>query len=112
VGQWRTTEVGSPIDSVGIITDGTRIAGIQGLRHLQVRKREVVTEVVIEKLLTYAIGRGLDHNDMPLVRSLRDDAAKDDYRFSSLIMGVVQSPAFTMNMKSAAEMKSAAVPGN
>ncbi len=102
VGQWRTTEVGSPIDSVGVITDGTRIDGIKGLRDLPMRKREMFAEVVIENLLTYAIGRGLDYNDMPLVRSLAHNAAKDDYRFSSLIMGVVQSPAFTMNMKSAA----------
>jgi hypothetical protein len=99
VGQWRTTEVGSSIDSVGTITDGTRIDGIKGLRDLAIRKREVFAEVVIENLLTYAIGRGLDYNDMPLVRSLAHDAAKDDYRFSSLIMGVVQSPAFTMNRK-------------
>ena len=53
VGQWRTTEVGSPIDPVGIITDGTRIDGIKGLRDLSIRKRELFTEVVIEKLLTY-----------------------------------------------------------
>jgi hypothetical protein len=109
VGQWRTTEVGSPIDAVATITDGTRIDGIQGLRDLSMRKREVFTEVVIENLLTYAIGRGLDYKDMPLVRSLSHAAAKDDYRFSSLIMGVVQSPAFTMNVKSAADMKTAAV---
>ena len=101
VGQWRTTEVGTPIDSVGVVTDGTRIDGIKGLRDLSVRKRDMFAEVVIENLLTYAIGRGLDYNDMPLVRSLAHNAAKDDYRFSSLIMGVVQSPAFTMNMKSA-----------
>jgi Protein of unknown function (DUF1592)/Protein of unknown function (DUF1588)/Protein of unknown function (DUF1587)/Protein of unknown function (DUF1585)/Protein of unknown function (DUF1595) len=109
VGKWRTTEVGSPIDSVGIITDGTRIDGIRGLRDLTIRKREMFAEVVIEKLLTYAIGRGLDHNDMPLVRSLVHNAAKDEYKFSSLIMGVVQSPAFTMNTKSATDVKSAAV---
>jgi hypothetical protein len=109
VGQWRTTEVGTPIDSVGVITDGTRIAGIQGLRDLSVRKREVFVEVVVENLLTYAIGRGLDHEDMPLVRSLAHGAARDDYRVSSLIMGVVQSPAFTMNTKSAAGMQPAAV---
>ncbi|MEO6080443.1 MAG: DUF1585 domain-containing protein, partial [Steroidobacteraceae bacterium] len=102
VGQWRTTEVGNPIDSVGIVTDGTRIDGIKGLRDLTVSKREMFAEVVIENLLTYAIGRGLYYNDMPLVRSLGHNAAKDDYRFSSLILGVVQSPAFTMNMKSAA----------
>jgi hypothetical protein len=105
VGQWRTTEVGNPIDSVGIVTDGTRIDGIKGLRDLSIRKREMFTEVVIENLLTYAIGRGLDHNDMPLVRSLTHNAAKDSYRMSSLIMGVVQSPAFTMNMKSAGDPK-------
>ena len=102
VGQWRTTEIGIPIDSVGVITDGTRIDGIKGLRDLSLRKREMFAEVVIENLLTYAIGRGLDYNDMPLVRSLTHTAEKDNFRFSSFIMGVVQSPAFTMNMKSAA----------
>jgi len=102
VGQWRTTEVGNPIDTMGIITDGTRIDGIKGLRELTVRKGEMFAEVVIENMLTYAIGRGLDYKDMPLVRSLTHTAAKDNYKFSSLIMGVVQSPAFTMNMKSAA----------
>lgn len=101
VGQWRTMEVGSPIDNVGVITDGTRIDGIQGLRDLSMRKREVFAEVVIENLLTYALGRGLDHGDMPLVRALTHQAEKDNYRFSSLVMGVVQSPAFTMNMKPA-----------
>jgi hypothetical protein len=105
VGQWRTTEVGNPIDSLGVITDGTRVDGVKGLRDLSMRKREMFVEVVIENLLTYAIGRGLDHNDMPLVRSLMHDAAKSDYKFSSLIMGVVQSPAFTMNMKSPADAK-------
>jgi hypothetical protein len=102
VGQWRMTEIGFPIDSVGIVTDGTRIDGVKGLRELSLRKRDMFAEVLIEKLLTYAIGRGLEHDDMPLVRSLAHDAAKGGYRFSSLIMGVVQSPAFTMNMKPAA----------
>jgi len=100
VGQWRLTEIGIPIDAAASISDGTRIDGIKGLREFSVRKREVFAEVVIENLLTYAIGRGLDYNDMPLVRSLAHNAAKDDYKFSSLIMGVVQSPTFTMNMKS------------
>jgi hypothetical protein len=99
VGQWRTMEVGHPIDTVAVINDGTRLDGIKGLRGLLIRKRETFAEVVIEKLLTYAIGRGLDYDDMPLIRSLAHSAAKDDYRFSSLIMGVVQSPAFTMNRK-------------
>jgi hypothetical protein len=50
-------------------------------------------------MLTYAIGRGLEYQDMPLVRSIARDAAEDDYRFSSLLMGVILSPAFTMNLK-------------
>jgi hypothetical protein len=108
VGEWRTIEVGTPIDSLGIVTDGTRVEGIKGLRDLAVRKREMFVEVVTKNLLTYAIGRGLDYNDMPLVRSLTHNAAKDNYKFSSLIMGVVQSPAFTMNMKSAPVSLSAA----
>jgi Protein of unknown function (DUF1592)/Protein of unknown function (DUF1588)/Protein of unknown function (DUF1585)/Protein of unknown function (DUF1595) len=108
VGEWRTIEVGTPIDALGIVTDGTRVEGIKGLRDLAVRKREMFVEVVTKNLLTYAIGRGLDYNDMPLVRSLAHNAAKDDYKFSSLIMGVVQSPAFTMNMKSAPVSLSAA----
>jgi hypothetical protein len=100
VGQWRTTEVGNPIDSAATINDGTHIVGIKGLRDLTMRKHDVFAEVVVENLLTYAIGRGLDYNDMPLVRSLAHESAKRDYRFSSLIMGVVQSPVFTMNQKS------------
>ncbi len=99
VGQWRTTEAGNPIDVLGVVTDGTRVDGITGLRELALRKREMFAQVVIGNLLTYAIGRGLDYQDMPLVRSLTHDAAKDDYRFSSLLMGVIQSPAFTMNTK-------------
>jgi Protein of unknown function (DUF1592)/Protein of unknown function (DUF1588)/Protein of unknown function (DUF1587)/Protein of unknown function (DUF1585)/Protein of unknown function (DUF1595) len=101
VGQWRMTEVGIPIDSAAIFNDGTRIDGINGLRDIAVRKREMFVEVVAENLLTYAIGRGLDYNDMPLVRSLTHEASKDGYRFSSLIMGVIQSPAFMMNTKTA-----------
>jgi hypothetical protein len=104
VGQWRTTEVGNPIDPVASITDGTRIDGVKGLRDLSMRKREMFAEVVVENLLTYAIGRGLDYNDMPLVRSLTQQTAKDNHRFTALIMGVVQSPAFTMNVKSGAAL--------
>ena len=99
VGKWRTIEVGVPIDSLGIVTDGTHVQGIKGLRDLVVRKQEMFVEVVTENLLTYATGRGLDYKDMPLVRSLVHNAAQDNYKFSSLIMGVIQSPAFTMDIK-------------
>jgi hypothetical protein len=108
VGEWRTVEVGTPIDSLGIVTDGTHVQGIKGLRDLVVRKHEMFVEVVTENLLTYATGRGLDYKDMPLIRSLVHDAAKDNYRFSSLVMGVIRSPAFTMDLKSAPVSLSAA----
>ena len=108
VGTWRTEDAGHPIDPTGETNDGTQLDGIKSLRDLAVSKSDLFAEVVTEKLLTYAIGRGLDYRDMPLVRSLTRDAAKDDYRFSSLLMGVIDSPAFTMNLKTATGVTTAA----
>jgi hypothetical protein len=102
VGTWRTVEVGSPIDPTGFAPDGTRLEGVQSLRELLVRYGDQFAVVVTEKLLTYAMGRGVEYEDMPLVRSITREAVEEDYRFSSLLMGVIQSPAFTMNVKSAA----------
>jgi mono/diheme cytochrome c family protein len=102
VGKWRTEDAGSPIDPTGVTTDGTPLEGLHSLRQLTMRNGDLFAQVVTERLLTYAIGRGLEHEDMPLVRSIARDAAKDDYRFSSLLMGVIESPAFTMNLKTAA----------
>lgn len=102
VGKWRTMDAGSPIDPTGETTDGTPLEGIHSLREYTVRNGDLFAQVVTEKLLTYAIGRGLEYEDMPLVRSITRDAAEDDYRFSSLLMGVIESPAFTMNTKAAA----------
>jgi hypothetical protein len=102
VGKWRTEDAGHPIDATGVTNDGTPLEGIRSLRELAVQKGDLFAEVVAEKLLTYAIGRGLSYEDMPLVRSITRQAAEDDYRFSSLLMAVIQSPAFTMNLKTAA----------
>ncbi len=99
VGAWRTEDVGLPIDPVVSINDGTRLEGIADLRELTVRNGDLFAQTVTQKLLTYAIGRGLEHEDMPLLRAITRQAAEDNYRFSSLVMGVVQSPAFTMNLK-------------
>ena len=99
VGAWRTQDVGNPIDSKGVITDGTVLEGAKGLRDLTVRKGDLFARSVTQKLLTYAIGRGVEDEDLPLVRSIARDAAKNNYRFSTLLMGVIQSPAFTMNTK-------------
>jgi hypothetical protein len=100
VGKWRTLDEGHPIDAVSTINDGTELDGLKGLRDLTVRNSDLFAQSVVERLLTYALGRGLDHNDMPLVRSITADAAKHGYRFSTMLMGVIQSPAFIMNQKS------------
>ena len=100
VGKWRTMDAGNPIDATSTITDGTYLDGISSLRDLTIRNGEQFARVMTEKLLTYAVGRGMEIEDMPLVRSIARDAAEENYRFSSLLMGVIQSPAFNMNMKS------------
>jgi len=100
VGKWRTMDAGNPIDATSTITDGTYLDGINSLRDLAIRNGEQFARVMTEKLLTYAVGRGMENEDMPLVRSIARNAAEDNYRFSSLLMGVIQSPAFNMNMKS------------
>jgi hypothetical protein len=102
VGAWRTLDAGQPIDTTGVTNDGTPLNGIASLREFALDNGAVFAQSVTERLLTYAIGRGLEHEDMPLVRSITRDAAEDDYRFSSLLMGVIRSPAFTMNVKTAA----------
>jgi hypothetical protein len=102
VGAWRTKDAGQPIDTSGVTNDGASLTGVASLRDYALANGELFAQAVTQKLLTYAIGRGLEYEDMPLVRSITHDAAENNYRFSSLIMGVIQSPAFTMNVKTAA----------
>jgi hypothetical protein len=97
VGAWRTTEVGLPIDSYDTTADGTELHGINSLRELTIAKGDMFAETVIEKLLTYGIGRGIETEDMPMVRAVSHQAKADNYRFSSVIAAVVSSPAFTQN---------------
>ena len=101
VGAWRTSEAGVPIDASGDLADGVRVDGVVTLRRALLRRPEVFVRTLTEKLLTYALGRGLDYHDMPVVRAIVRDAARSDYRFSSLILGVVNSVPFRMRMKSA-----------
>lgn len=97
VGAWRTTDVGLPIDSYDVAADGTELHGINSLRELTITKSDLFAETVIEKLLTYGIGRGIEVADMPMVRAVAHQAKTDNYRFSSVIAEVVSSPAFTQN---------------
>ena len=97
IGAWRTTgEAGSPVDSSGTLPDGTRVDGLKGLRELLVSRREQFAGALTEKLLSYAIGRGLEYYDLTAVRRIVRESASDDYRWSSLILGVVRSVPFQM----------------
>ena len=96
VGAWRTEDSGEPVDTSGQLADGTKIDGVNGLREALLRQPEVLVATVTEKLMTYALGRGLEPEDMPAVRSIVRNAEGDGYRFVSLIDGVVNSPQFRM----------------
>ena len=98
VGAWRTHEAGEAIDASGVLADGTKVDGVVGLRNALVSRPAMFVGTMTEKLLTYALGRGLDHHDRPAVRAVLRDAAGTDYRFSSLVMGIVRSVPFQMRM--------------
>ena len=91
-----STEAGSPIDSSGVLPDGTRFEGASGLRKILLDRREDFVRNVTEKLLTYALGRGNEYYDAPAVRSIMREAVMSDYRWSSLISGIVKSTPFQM----------------
>jgi hypothetical protein len=99
-GQWRTTDAGAPIDASGTLPDGTVVDGPRALRQALTARPEVFVGTLTEKMLTYALGRGLETYDMPVVRGIVDGAARDDYRFSSIILGIVKSMPFRMRMQS------------
>lgn len=99
VGQWRTTDSGNPVDASGELVDGTKFSGPTGLRQALLNYSPQFVRTVTEKLMTYAMGRGAEYYDMPAVRSIVRDAARNNNRFSSLVMGVVKSAPFQMNTR-------------
>jgi hypothetical protein len=99
IGEWRYLDGGTPIDPSGQLVDGTKLNGPSDLRNALVRYSPQFVRVATEKLLIYALGRGTEHYDMPLVRSIVKQAEANQYRFSSLVLGVVKSEPFQMNMK-------------
>ena len=99
VGKWRTQDARAPIDASGQLVDGTKVEGPAKLRAALLPYSEQFVRTVTEKLLTYALGRGLAYYDMPVVRSITKEAARNEYRFSSLILGIVKSPPFQMKIK-------------
>jgi mono/diheme cytochrome c family protein len=101
VGKWRTDDGGVPVDASGQLVDGTMMDGVAALREVVIRYSPQFVRVATEKLLTYGLGRGAEHFDMPLIRSIVRDAAPSNYRFSSLVLGIVKSRQFQMNVKTA-----------
>jgi mono/diheme cytochrome c family protein len=96
IGAWRGTDAGVPIDTVATLPDGTQFEGHAGLRQLLLDRHELFAQTVTEKLLTYALGRELEHYDAPVVRGILRAAAADEYRWSSMILGIVESLPFQM----------------
>jgi mono/diheme cytochrome c family protein len=95
IGGWRTVdELGKPIDASGATASGTKIDGLTGLRALLLDQPEQFPRTVTEKLMAYALGRRLDYYDRPAVRRIVRDAAANNYRWSSIILGIVESPNF------------------
>ncbi len=90
VGEWRTKDQSGPVDASGQLADGTKVEGPVTLRQALMRHPEQFAGTVTEKLMTYALGRGLEYYDMPVVRGIVHDAAKSDYKFTSLITGIVK----------------------
>jgi hypothetical protein len=96
VGRWRTAEDGTPIDASGGLPDGSKFDGVAGLQKALLTHPDVFTGTLSEKLLTYALGRGVESYDAPAIRKIVHDAEVTDYRFSSIIMGIVESTPFQM----------------
>ena len=99
VGAWRARDADAPIDASGELFDGTRVDGAVALREALLARPDVFVEAFIEKLLTYALGRGLDYRDMPTVRAIRREAVQSDYRFSSIVLAIVRSAPFQMRIR-------------
>jgi len=102
LGRWRDTtgELDAQIDSSGILPDGTNFDGPMGLREVLLSKQDLFVETFTERLLTYALGRGVEHYDLPMVRKITREAADDNYTWSSIITGIVRSVPFQMRRAS------------
>ena len=96
VGHWRTTENGAPVDVAGGLPDGSTFDGLDGLKQALLKRPELFVSTTTEKMLTYALGRGIEEYDEPAVRAIVQGARNHDYSFSSLVLGVVNSVPFQM----------------
>jgi len=112
VGEWREYDGDSKVDPSGVLLDGSMLDGPSDLREALVRYSDLFVETVTEKLMTYALGRELEYFDMPTVRGIMRNAESNDYRFSALVRGIINSEQFTMRVKSGDEMEEVASHGD
>ena len=112
IGEWRSQDrwAGIPIDASSQLVDGTMVSGPADLRKALVKRAPQFVQTLTEKLMTYAMGRSVEYYDMPTVRHIVRDAARDNYRFSSLVMGVVKSAPFQMRKVPEADPVSTTAP--
>jgi hypothetical protein len=96
VGRWRTAEEGTPLDVTGSLPDGSKFEGVSGLQQALMSRPEIFLTTFTDKLLTYALGRGVEYYDAPAVRAIVRDAGSQNSRFSSFIIGIVKSTPFQM----------------
>jgi len=96
IGRWRTREEGGMVDAAGQLADGTSVDGPSELRRALLQRSGQFVHTVTEKLLTYALGRGVEAPDMPVVRSIVEETGREDHRFSSIVLGIVNSMPFRM----------------
>jgi hypothetical protein len=111
--KWRTKEGGDggvPIDTSGVLWDGTKVNGPIELRQALLHYSPQFVRMITEKLMTFALGRGVEYQDMPVIRSIVRDADRDDDRFVSILMGIVKSAPFQMRTKEIDEEVAAATP--
>jgi hypothetical protein len=99
VGQWRTHDRGVNIDASDTLSDGLKVNGAVSLRQALLTRQDQFVGTLTEKLLLYALGRGIESYDMPAVRAIDREAARNNYRFSSILIGIVKSVPFQMKMK-------------
>ena len=100
VGQWReTTADGTPIDVAAVLADGSKVDGPAALREAILSRPDAFLTILTERMLTYALGRGVDASDMPVVRSIVKKTAQDNYRLASIVLNIVESRPFQMRTK-------------
>jgi mono/diheme cytochrome c family protein len=96
VGRYRTKELGGPIDTAGQLADGTKVSGPTELRDALMKRPDQFVGTMTEKMLTYALGRAVEPHDMPVVRDITRQAARQNYKFSAVVLGIVKSTPFQM----------------